>query len=246
MFLGLPTQNLAASQNMTSHIVDVTIRNLTLLVSWDIMVGLFFLWHSKRSNNDPNAGGYGIATALITVLALFILQACRAQMSHIQFIILLLALGFRGMVKGSWENNRPQVGMPSSLASHSLLAALSFSIFYSDTPPWQIIPLSIAIGSIVSSAEFAQNGLSINLKPHRWLSPLYRAITILGPLIITTSTFIGLLERSYTCFLIALFMSVALARKSEKQRPIPREARYMGTLISLTSIVGLIAIRASL
>lgn len=245
-FLGLPTENLGVSQNMASHIVNVTIRNLTLLVSWDVMVGLFFLWHSKRSNNDPNAGGYGIATALVTLIALFILQACRAQMNHMQFVVLLLALGFRGMIKGSWENNRPKVGMLSSFASHSLLAALSFSVFYNGTPPWQTVPLSVAVGSIVSSAELAQNRSSINVKPYPGLSPLYRVITILGPLIITTSAFVGLLERSYTYFLITLFMSVTHVRKSDKQTPIPPEARYMGAVISSVSIVGLLAIRASL
>ena len=244
--MGLPTKNLGPSQDMTSHIVDVTIRNLALLVSWDVMVGLFFLWHSKRSNNDPNAGGYGIATALVTLVALFILQACRAQMQHMQFIVLLLALGFRGMIKGSWENNRPKVGILSSFASHSLLAALSFSVFYNGTPPWQTIPLSIAIGSIVASAELSQNRSSINRTPYPGLSPLYRVITILGPLIITTSAFVGLLERPYTYFLIALFMSVTHVRKSDKQTPIPPEARYMGAVISSASIVGLLAIRASL
>jgi len=228
------------------HTLDVTIRLLTLFASWDIMTGLFFLWLWRRNNNQPNANGYGIATGLVALIALFILQACRAQMDQAQFMIVLLALGFRGMVKGSLENNRTLFGMLCSLAAHSSLGWLSFSLFYRGIPPWQTIPLSLAIGSLVAATELSRYSEQINRAPGRGIAPVYRVLITLGPVMIVSCSLLGLLEIFYAYLLPLCPLGFIQARKSTEEQPITPQAPYLSVIFATLTIIGLLVIKSYL
>lgn len=242
VFLGF--QN--SGPNHGYHTLDVTIRLLTLFASWDVMTGLFFLWLWRRNNNQPNANGYGIATGLVALIALFILQVCRAQMAQAQFMIVLLALGFRGMVKGSLENNRTLFGMLCSLAAHSSFGWLSFSLFYRGIPPWQTIPLCIAIGSLVAATELSRYGEQINRAPGRSIAPVYRVLISLGPVIIITCSLLGLLEIFYAYLLPLGPLGFIQARRSTEEQPISRQAPYLSVIFATLTIIGLLVIKSYL
>lgn len=241
-FLDVPTNH----ANQTNHIIDGTIRLVIILLFWDLMTSLFFLWLRKRSSQDASANGYGIAVILLTFCTLFILQACRVQMNEQQFMFLLVALGFRGMSSGSWENQRGLIGMVTSWTSHSLLALLSFSLFYPTSMPWQVYPLSIGVSAVLCSCESSRNGGSINSSHSRWIPPLFRILVVLGPLIIATGALTGFLERAYLIFLVGVFCGAHLSRQSTSEQPIPTTAHYKLLLLTSFFILGLIALRYQL
>ena len=241
-FLELPSNH----PTQANQIIDITIRLIALLLFWDLMTSLFFLWLCKRTTQDARASGYGIAVMLLTLCTLFILQACRAQMDEQQFIFLLVAVGFRGMSSSSWENQRGLIGMLASWTSHSLIAVLSFSLFYSSSVPWQIIPLSIGLGALLCSCESSQNRDSINGSQSRWSPPLFRALMVLGPLIIATAALTGFLERAYLIFLVGVYWGAHLGRQSTNERPIPTTAHYKLLLHAVLFTFGLIFLRYKL
>lgn len=238
-FLELP----AAHPSQANQIIDITTRLLAALLFWDLMTSLFFLWLRKRTAQDASANGYGVAAMLLTLCTLFTLQACRAQMDHEQFLLLLGALGFRGMSSSSWVNNRGLIGMLASFTSHSLIAFLSFSLFYISGVPWQVIPLSIGFGGLLCSCESFRNGASINESPSRLSPPLFRIFTVLGPLIVTTAALVGFLERAYIVFLVGVFWGAHLGKQSTNQQPIPVGSNNTPLRLALLFTVGLIALR---
>lgn len=200
-----------------SLVINRLCRLVAVLAGWNIAEGVCMLWVRERNAGSPRSRGYGLVTIIAAGLVLLMLQLFRVQSSRTDFLILLSALSLRGMSRGGWDQGRPQISVFTSLAAHTLTAALSFLLSLGALP-WPTLVIAASFGTLVGGVEAAWNGGSFAGRTYAWLLPVRRLSFMVGPLAVTTLTLLGFLPPLFLAMCALVVANARVVRTFSIQR----------------------------
>jgi hypothetical protein len=199
--------------------VNRVLRLLVVLLVWSMTEGVSMLWIREKNLKSPNARGYGAVTLIGAFVVLAFLQVFRSQSSQNQFLLLLTALGLRGMTRAGWEQGRPHLAIITAILAHSLVAGLSFLLALGDIP-WPALIVSTALGTLLGAVEATWNGSSFQSVTRPWIMPLHRVTLIYGPVAIGMLSLVSALPRAYAVVIALLIPGLRLVRAIASEQTI--------------------------
>ena len=203
----------AGPADQYSMYIDTLLRLLIVLVVWSMTESLSMLWIREKNSGSRNARGYGAVTLMSAFLVLAFLQVFRAQSSQNQFLLLLTALGLRGMTRAGWEQGRAYISVITAILAHSLVALLSF-ILALHSLPWQTLVVSTAVGMLLAAVETAWNSARFQspAASRPWIMPVLRASIVYAPLAVGSLSLLLALPKIYCATLLLLFPALRVAK----------------------------------
>jgi hypothetical protein len=197
--------------------INGTLRLLVILVLWNITEGLCMLWIRKRGSGAADSRGFGAVAIIAMAFVLGFLQVFRIQVSQNHFLLLLAVLALRGMSRSGWEQGRAHISVLTSIASHSLLAALSFLLALNYLP-WPSGVVALSIGAMLGACEAVWYGAAFAGHRNRWIVPLHRLCISLAPVAIPTLAFSRVLPAYYVMSVALLPLAVRITRRASLER----------------------------
>jgi hypothetical protein len=194
-------------------VINRLIRLAAVLIAWSICEGVSMLWIKHKNLGATNSRGYGILTILLSLITLAFLELFRGYSTQSQFFVLLTALALRGMTRGGWEQNRPQIAVGTSIGAHTFASVLSFMSLMIPLK-WPVLVISLSVGGLVGALEAAWHSQRLQNQYSRWIPPVHRLSITLAPIAIGTLSIAHQLPTSYTSLFLLLLLAIPIARRS--------------------------------
>jgi hypothetical protein len=217
-FLVLDLSGLTAEQYSSG--INKLLRLLVVLIVWSMTESVSMLWIREKNAGSPRARGYGAVTLIGAIIVLAFLQVFRSQSSQNQFLLVLTALGARGMTRAGWEQGRAHISVVTAILAHSLVALISFQLVR-ESLPWQAFVVSTSVGALLAAAEttWYRGPFTQAASKHRWVMALHRVTLIYAPLAIGSLSFMRTLPKGYGVELVLIVPALRLLKRLSSETP---------------------------